>query len=99
MPYELNSNCVTVVTAEGYSGQLLISGFSRLLTWLCTVVDYTGLHFRAFHLLISAASHDLKETIDKASDSLSVSCGMEPEQEALSIVSFKDWEAASQLIN
>ena len=32
MPYELNSNCVTVVTAEGYSGQLLISGFSRLLT-------------------------------------------------------------------
>ena len=33
------------------------------------------------------------------SDSLSVSYGMEPEQEALSIVSFKDWEAASQLIN
>ena len=29
------------------------------------------------------------------SDSLSVSYGMEPEQEALSIVSFKDWEAAS----
>ena len=24
-----------------------------------------GLHFRAFHLLTSAASHDLKETIDK----------------------------------
>ena len=24
-----------------------------------------GLHFRAFHLLISAASRDLKETIDK----------------------------------
>ena len=43
MPYELNSNCVTVVTAEGYSGQLLISGFSRLLTRLCTVVDYTRL--------------------------------------------------------
>ena len=40
MPYELNSNCVTVVAS-------------------------TGLHFRAFHLLISAASHDLKETIDK----------------------------------
>ena len=34
-----------------------------------------------------------------ASDSLSVSYGMEPEQEALSIVSFKDREAASQLIN
>ena len=33
------------------------------------------------------------------SDSLSVSYGMEPEQEALSIVSFKDREAASQLIN
>ena len=30
------------------------------------------------------------------SDSLSVSYGMEPEQEALSIVSFKDWEAASR---
>ena len=56
-----------------------------------TVVASTGLHFRAFHLLISAASHDLKETIDKDdSDSLSVSYGMEPEQEALSIVSFKD---------
>ena len=25
----------------------------------------TGLHFRAFHLLTLAASHDLKETIDK----------------------------------
>ncbi len=33
------------------------------------------------------------------SDSLSVSYGMEPEQESLSIVSFKDREAASQLIN
>ena len=30
-----------------------------------TVVASTGLHFRAFHLLTSAASHDLKETIDK----------------------------------
>ena len=30
-----------------------------------TAVAYAGLHFRAFHLLISAASHDLKETIDK----------------------------------
>ena len=30
-----------------------------------TVVAYTGLHFRAFHLLTFAASHDLKETIDK----------------------------------
>ena len=33
------------------------------------------------------------------SDSLSVSYGMEPEQEALSIVSFKDCGAASPLIN
>ena len=33
------------------------------------------------------------------SDSLSVSYGMEPEEEALSIVSIKDREAASQLIN
>ena len=33
------------------------------------------------------------------SDSLSVSYGMEPEQEALSIVSFKDREVASTLIN
>ena len=30
-----------------------------------TVVASTGLHFRAFHLLTFAASHDLKETIDK----------------------------------
>jgi len=30
-----------------------------------TAVAYAGLHFRAFHLLISAASHDLKEIIDK----------------------------------
>ena len=30
-----------------------------------TVVDSAGLHFRAFYLLTSAASHDLKETIDK----------------------------------
>ena len=37
-----------------------------------TVVASTGLHFRAFHLLTSAASHDLKETIDKAS----CECGM-----------------------
>ena len=29
------------------------------------VVASTGLHFRIFHLLASAASHDLKETIDK----------------------------------
>ena len=65
MPYELNGNCVTVVTAEGYSGQLLISGFSRLLTRLCTVVASAGLHFRVFHLLTSAARHDLKKTIDK----------------------------------
>ena len=73
-----------------------------------TVVASTGLHFRIFHLLTSASSHDLKETIDKDycecgtpslsvvplllgdSDSLSVSYGMEPEQEALSIVSFKN---------
>ena len=67
MPYKLNGNCVTVVVAEGYGGQLPMSGFSRLLTRLCTVVASTGLHFRAFYLLTSAASHDLKETIDKAS--------------------------------
>ena len=30
-----------------------------------TVVESTWLHFRAFYLLTSAASHDLKETIDK----------------------------------
>ena len=28
-----------------------------------TVVASTGLHFRVFHFLTSAASHDLKETI------------------------------------
>ena len=35
------------------------------MTRLCTVVDSTGLHFWAFYLLTFAASHDLKETIDK----------------------------------
>ena len=30
-----------------------------------TVVASAGLHFRAFYLLTFAASHDLKETIDK----------------------------------
>ena len=36
------------------------------MKWQCvTVVAYAGLHFRAFYLLTSAASHDLKETIDK----------------------------------
>ena len=33
---------------------------------------FTGLHFRAFYLLTFAASHDLKETIDKASCSGSI---------------------------
>jgi len=28
MSYELNGNCLTVVVAEGYGGQLPISGFS-----------------------------------------------------------------------
>ena len=31
-----------------------------------TIVASTGLDFRAFYLLTFAASHDLKETIDKA---------------------------------
>ena len=39
--------------------------FHDFLARLCTVVASTGLHFRAFHLLTSAVSHDLKETIDK----------------------------------
>ena len=46
--------------------------FHDFLARLCTVVASTGLHFRAFHLLTSAVSHDLKETIDKAS----CECGM-----------------------
>ena len=39
--------------------------FHDFLARLCTVVAFTGLHFRAFYLLTSAASYDLKETIDK----------------------------------
>ena len=39
--------------------------FHDFLARLFTVVAFTGLHFRAFYLLTSAASHDLKETIDK----------------------------------
>ncbi len=61
----LNGNCVTVVTAEGYSNQLSLADFQGFPIELCTVVASTGLHFRAFHLLTSTASHDLKETIDK----------------------------------
>ena len=59
----LNGNCLTVVVAEGYGGQLPIVDFHDFLASLCTVVASTELHFRAFHLLTSAASHDLKETI------------------------------------
>ena len=51
--------------AEGYGGHLSMSVFSRLFGKLCTVVDFTELQLRAFHLLTSAASHDLKETMDK----------------------------------
>ena len=39
--------------------------FHDFLASLCTVVASTGLHFRVFYLLTFAASHDLKETIDK----------------------------------
>ena len=39
--------------------------FHDFLTRLCTVVVFVGLHFWAFYLLTFAASHDLKETIDK----------------------------------
>ena len=46
--------------------------FHDFLASLCTVVASTGLHFRAFYLLTFATSHDLKETIDKAS----CECGM-----------------------
>ena len=59
----LNGKCVTVVAAEGYSNQLSLVDFHDFLASLCTVVASTGLHFRAFHLLTSAASHDLKKTV------------------------------------
>ena len=49
--------------AEGYGGHLSMSVFSRLFGKLCTVVDFTELQLRAFHLLTSAASHDLKKTV------------------------------------
>uniref|UniRef100_UPI001A9AD174 hypothetical protein n=1 Tax=Dorea longicatena TaxID=88431 RepID=UPI001A9AD174 len=42
-----------------------VSNALRMNGKCVTVVDFTGLHFRAFYLLTSAASHDLKETIDK----------------------------------
>ncbi len=45
---------------------MLKTGFRNLQGFsieLCTVVDYTELHFRAFHLLTSAARHDLKKTV------------------------------------
>ena len=42
-----------------------VSNALRMNGKCVTVVASTGLHFRVFHLLTFAASHDLKETIDK----------------------------------
>ena len=65
MPYESNDKCVTIMAAESVVVSCERVDFHDFLARLCTVVASTGLHFRAFHLLTSAASHDLKETIDK----------------------------------
>ena len=72
MPYESNDKCVTIMAAESVVVSCERVDFHDFLARLCTVVASTGLHFRAFHLLISADSHDLKETIDKASCSGSI---------------------------
>ncbi len=65
MPYESNGKCVTIMVAESVVVSCERVDFHDFLARLCTVVASTGLHFRAFHLLTSAVSHDLKETIDK----------------------------------
>ena len=65
MPYESNDKCVTIMAAESVVVSCERVDFHDFLARLCTVVASTGLHFRAFHLLTSAVSHDLKETIDK----------------------------------
>ena len=65
MPYESNDKCVTIMAAESVVVSCERVDFHDFLARLCTVVASTGLHFRAFYLLTFAASHDLKETIDK----------------------------------
>ena len=65
MPYESNGKCVTIMAAESVVVSCERVDFHDFLARLCTVVAFTGLHFRAFHLLTFAASHDLKERIDK----------------------------------
>ena len=84
MPYESNGKCVTIMAAESVVVSCERVDFHDFLARLCTVVAFTGLHFRAFYLLTSAASHDLKETIDKNY----CDCGMplEPIRESESLL-------------
>ena len=58
----------TFFTFTGTASYFLFRGYQMPYEWngnCVTVVVSTGLHFRAFYLLTFAASHDLKETIDK----------------------------------
>ena len=55
--------CIIIKKPQYLSRHLKCTFFIK--TNKCTVVASTGLHFRAFYLLTFAASHDLKETIDK----------------------------------
>ena len=55
-------------TFTGTPSQALFRVYQMPYEWTgkcVTVVASTGLHFRTFYLLTFAASHDLKETIDK----------------------------------
>ena len=66
----VNSKGVKLPTPLSHSLERLSKFYSVCIKCLTngkcvTVVATTGLHFRAFHLLTLAASHDLKETIDK----------------------------------
>ena len=63
--------CIIIKKSQYLSRHLKCTFFIKTNNCV-TVAASTGLDFRAFHLLISAASHDLKETIDKAS----CECGM-----------------------
>ena len=56
--------CIIIKKSQYLSRHLKCTLFIKTNNCV-TVVASAGLHFRAFYLLTFAASHDLKETIDK----------------------------------
>ena len=56
--------CIIIKKSQYLSRHLKCTFFIKTNNCV-TVVASAGLHFRSFYLLTFAASHDLKETIDK----------------------------------